>query len=324
VFEHEAGYDGVFYHLAAHDPLLSRGFQKYADNPRLRWRRILLPAVAHLAALGSDRYIHAAYIAANLLLTGLGSFWLARYCASNGLNPAWGIGFLAVPAVLVSMDRLTIDTALSALTVGFALRCDAGWNPRWLAVLALCPLARETGLCLTAGAAAVRLRAGNLKAAFAAAATALPFLAWAFYVASRTPFDGTPWLSVPFAGIVRRTLNPVQYSLTGPWVTLAAGLDYLALLGIWGALVLAVRLALKRRFGTLEASIYAFAFALLWLGKADIWAGAYEFGRTMSPLLVLVALVGIRDRDPWALAPLACVLPRILLQLEPQLRGILA
>lgn len=34
------GFDGQFYHLIAHDPLIRRGFAPFVDNPPLRWRRI--------------------------------------------------------------------------------------------------------------------------------------------------------------------------------------------------------------------------------------------------------------------------------------------
>ena len=49
----------------------------------------------------------------------------------------------------------------------------------------------------------------------------------------------------------------------------------------------------------------------------------YSFGRTMSPLLVCVALAGVRKRKWWALAPLAMVLPRVVLQLATEWRGVL-
>lgn len=317
------GYDGVFYHLVAHDPWLTRGFSNFVDNPSLRWRRILTPVLAHAAALGADRRIHACYIGVNLLFIFAGAFWLAAYCAFHGLSPGWGLAFLAVPSVLVSIDRLTIDTSLAALTVGFILFACKGKYLRSLAVLALCPLARETGLALTAGRAWEHLSNREWRKMALAFLSALPFLFWCGYVFWNTTRDGTHWLSFPFAGIVHRTFHPFQYAITGRWVALAACLDYLALIGMWIALAFAVRLALKRRFGLLESCIYSFAFAVLWLGKADIWDGAYEFGRTMSPLLILLGLLAVRQRNFWLLLPMVCALPRIFLQYEPQIRGII-
>jgi hypothetical protein len=80
---------------------------------------------------------------------------------------------------------------------------------------------------------------------------------------------------------------------------------------------------LKRRIGLLECSTYIFAAGAVWLGKADIWDGAYEFGRTMSPLFISLGLMAAREHNRWLLLPAACVLPRIFLQYEPQIRGII-
>lgn len=323
VFRNNPGYDGVFYHLVAHDPWFRRGFIRFADNSSLRWRRILIPALANLGALGKDSQIHAWYIGVNLLFVFVGAGWLARFFALHRLHSAWGLCFIAVPSVLVSMDRLTIDTALAALTVGFIVYATAGQFAASFGVLALCPLARETGLCMIAGKVLTDLRDRNWRKALIAVASALPFVAWAGFVFAHAMRDGTHWLSWPLAGIGRRTLNPVIYPITGPWTATAAVLDYLAVIGIWVALILTVRLAPQRRFGLIESCACVFAFAAVWLGKADIWAGAYEFGRTMSPLLILLGLAAVRDRKPYYALPLVMTLPRILLQFEPQLRGIL-
>jgi hypothetical protein len=323
VFVNDPGYDGTFYHLIAHDPWFARGFSAYVDNPSLRWRRILLPAMANLAALGAESRIHHAYIAVNLLFVAAGSYWLARFCLRNGWSPAWGLLFPLIPSVLVSMDRLTIDTALSALTVGAVLYSATGNRARALGVLALCPLARETGVCIVAGQAWADAGEKRWRNVTLTLAAGIPFLVWAGFVLLHTTRDGTPWLSWPLAGILRRTLHPFPYGVTGRWVAAAAILDYAALIGVWAGLLLTAWLAVRRRGGTVEYCLYSFAFFALWLGKEDIWYGAYEFGRTMSPLLLLLLLIALKDRRPLYALPLVFVLPRIALQLQPQLRGIM-
>lgn len=323
VFQNNPGYDGAFYHLIAHDPLFKREFAGYVDDPSLRWRRILIPGLAHIAALGNDRWVDVCYRIVNLMFVFAGAFWLSRYCAVCGLARIWGLGFLVVPSVVVSLDRSTIDVALAALTIGFILYAREG--PVWKVypVLVLCPLARETGLCLTLGQMADHVGKGEWKRLGLAAITVLPFVAWAAFVHWRTPADRIRWLSYPLAGIIRRTLTPVPYQIIGRWVTVAAALDYLALLGVWLALIFAFRLAMKRPAGILEASIVVFAFAAVWLGKADAWNGAYEFGRTMSPLLILLGLLAIAAKKARYLLPLGLVVPRVAAQLLPQLWAIL-
>ncbi|HEV8146815.1 MAG TPA: hypothetical protein VGP79_10555 [Bryobacteraceae bacterium] len=50
VFPNSSGYDGQAYHYVAHDPWFQRGLANYIDAPRLRTRRILVPALAWLVA----------------------------------------------------------------------------------------------------------------------------------------------------------------------------------------------------------------------------------------------------------------------------------
>ena len=80
------GYDGQMYHFIAHDPWMSRGAAAAMDDPALRYRRILVPALAWAVALGRDSAIHAAYIAVILGFVFLGVYWLAR--AMRNTRPA--------------------------------------------------------------------------------------------------------------------------------------------------------------------------------------------------------------------------------------------
>ncbi len=145
-FRGMSGYDGMFYHYVAHDPLMHRGFARYVDNVRLRWRRILVPGLASILAFGSDDYVDSLYFAVVLGFLWLGCFWLGRYCERNGLPAALGIAFAVLPPAMVSLDRMTVDISLAALCIGAAVV-----EGPWLYVLlAAAPLARETGLILIA------------------------------------------------------------------------------------------------------------------------------------------------------------------------------
>jgi hypothetical protein len=316
VFPQSAGYDGQYYHLIAHDPLLHRGFAPYVDNPRMRWRRILVPGLAALLAGFDDDYIDSLYAAVLLGFVFLGAYWLSRWGARHGYPPWLGLGFLLVPATLISLDRNTVDVALAALTVGFALY----QGPALYAVMAAAPLARETGLLFIAAQALCAARKREWRALGLSLATALPFLLWAWYVGRRAAPDLTSHLGmVPFGGIVYRALHYAAYPLETAWVRKAALLDYLAFLGVCAAMLL----VLRRRAGRLETAALAFCAALVFVSQPQVWAEAYAFGRIASPLLVLVSLMALRDRWWWGLLPLACVLPRVLWQLGPQLRAIL-
>src|SRR5262249_17753880 len=120
-FQGQAGYDGQFYHFIAHDPWLRHGSAKFVDNPRLRWRRILVPALAWILAVGQPDFVDSAYFGVELGFVFLGVWWLSLYLQRHNLPPRFSVLFLAVPAVLISLDRATVDVALAALCVGFAL-----------------------------------------------------------------------------------------------------------------------------------------------------------------------------------------------------------
>jgi len=89
LFKDSAGYDGQMYHYIAHDPFFQRSFDRYVDAPRLRYRRILLPGLAYLLAIGQGRFIDAAYI--GLVLASISLGWLARPVVRGRRQFTWWI-----------------------------------------------------------------------------------------------------------------------------------------------------------------------------------------------------------------------------------------
>src|SRR4029450_10886122 len=147
-------------------------------------------------------------------------------------------------------------------------------------------------------------------------AMTLPWLGWTLFIHVRLWGDATPWLSaVPFSGLVTRTLKPVQFEITGQWLAMAAFLDYLAVLGLWFALWLSAGFIWKKNFGLLELATAIFACSAMFVAKPDVWADAYAFARTMSPMLIWLALLAISRRSLELLVPLALSIPRIALQI---------
>jgi len=319
VFAGSNGFDGQFYHYLAHDPLLRQDYRKYLDLPRVRAQRILTPALAYLAAGGQSRLIDPAYLAVTLAFVFLGAFWVGRY-----LNrPAWGLAFLLVPSVLVSIDRLTIDLALAALCVGFLLYTREGPPWKLCLVLVAAGLARETGLVFVGavcGAAVLRREWGRAAVFATAALPVLAWMAWLHVQLPPPPQASWPW--IPLYGIARRLLHPPSYPLAAPVALAAHTLDYLALAGTLLAAALAVRQARRHTLGEAELATLAFVLPILSLGPWDYWDSVYSFGRSLAPLPLMLALAGPSPR-PWVkLLPLAMITPRILLQLTPQALGI--
>jgi hypothetical protein len=310
------GYDGQFYYFVSHDPFLQGEFLQYVDNSPLRWRRILLPVLAYVLALGRADFIHAAYIVIVLASVFAGSWWLSRLCQSASCNAFWGLSFLTVPAVATSVDRMTVDSLLAALCVAFGYY--GVYQPSWriYPVLLLAPLVRETGLVLPAAFGLFCIFHRRFKEAALAAAMTLPWLGWTLFIHVRLWRDATPWVSaIPFSGLVTRTFVPVQFEITGQWLAVAAFLDYLALLGLWFALWLAAGFIWRKNFGLLELGTAIFAGSAMFVAKPDVWADAYAFARTMSPMLIWPALLGISARSLKLLVPMALSIPRIAQQI---------
>jgi len=320
----DAGYDGQFYHLIGHDPLNRRGFLAYVDNPRMRWRRIGVPALAALLAAGSDPAVDYVYIAIELIFVFIGTFWLSRFVQNQGLRPVWGLTFLLIPAAAVSLDRLTIDLPLAAICVGLALYAVKPANWQVYAMLCAAPLIRETGMILVLGWCVYRIAQRDIRGALRAAVTALPAATWWIYVQVNTPADPTHWLSsYPFSGIVNRTLQGTGDPTSTPWLRTANAFEDVALAGMWLALVLAFYLAWQRRWGFIEITAVLFAGFTAALGEIEVWTSAYATGRSMSPLLILLALHAFRTRRVLFALPLILFIPRIALQYEAQLRAML-
>jgi hypothetical protein len=319
------GYDGQMYHFIAHDPLMRRGGAAAMDDPALRYRRILVPALAWTVALGRDSAVHAAYFAVILGFVFLGVYWLSKAVVSRGRHPAWGLMFVLMPATLVSMDRMTVDVALGALTAGFVLYCDRPGD-RWklLPILACAALTRETGFLLTAGYGVFLLSRRRFADLLWTAASALPAIFWYVYVSRHTPISGAALGGigslVPLAGWIERVAHPVAYPLPR-WQALAAvELDYVALAGVALMLGHAAWFAWARRWNAHAAAVYVFAAAIVFIGSRSVWEDAFGFGRVVTPLMVLLAVDDARPR--LAVAPVALIDARIGLNFLKQIVGV--
>jgi hypothetical protein len=316
------GYDGQFYHYIAHDPLGRTRLREYIDAPQLRYRRILVPGLAYLAAVGQRQFIDAAYVTVVLGFVFLGCYWTSRFAVLHRRHALWGLLFLAVPATLVSIDRMTVDVALAALCVGFAVLAAEGRSRLLLLLLVAAPLARETGLALTAAYCLWALLRRERRRALYGALTVLPFAVWCFYVQLHFGAQGFGWLAAQFlrdlTGVI---IHPYAY----PWGpvknAVVVSADLLALAGSLAAIGLAFRFRVKRSGSLLEYMILVegvVGLSLVLFGSRDVWVQAYAHARVLSALLVLLALRSLERRSWIDLVPILLVLPRIAMQVFPQ------
>lgn len=309
------GYDGQFYHYIAHDPWFRRGFAPYIDAPRLRYRRMLLPALANLLAAGQDRYIDRTYIALVLLGIFLGIWWTGAFAHLHGSSPWLGLGFLLAPGVMISIDRLVVDGMLATACAGFLwfLETDPGW-PLYIVLLAAA-LVRETGLLLSASYIAALLWERRWRRAAAFLTSALPAAAWFWWVARHTSPEGTPWFhDLPLAGYLHQLLHPNSYPLGSSAALAVVILDYAALAGVALAGFYALRSLRRKTLSPDTIAIVCFAALACLLPSGDFWSDPDGYGRILTPLVLLLALEALRRRQAAMALPMLLVSARLAVQ----------
>jgi hypothetical protein len=325
IFAGSVGYDGQIFHLIAHDPWMKRGSAEAILEAPFRYQRIFVPALAWFLALGRDENIHAAYFAVILAFAFGGVYWLARLAQFRGLHPAWGLVFIAMPATITSIDRMTADIALAAFCVGFVLYIESESFWTVCVILACAALTRETAVLMVAGYCLVLLTRKEFAKSIAAACSVIPAAAWFLYVThgtARSPAVAyMNW--VPFYGFVERIVHPQVYPLPPLKADIAIFFDFVALAGMALVLIDVVRMAYQRRWNANAAAIYILALAAVFLRNRDVWEDAYNFGRVLSPLIFLTFIEQMGTRPFGALVPMLLIDSRIGMNLAGQLKGII-
>ena len=156
----------------------------------------------------------------------------------------------------------------------------------------------------------------------------MPAIAWWTYVQMHTPADGNAyWSTYPFSGIIQRTLSGTGDPTTTLWLRAANALEGIALAGMWLALLLGLYLAFlgvrKQQLRFIEVTAVLLVGFAATLGRLELWSSAYATGRTMSPLLIMLGLQAFERRRAAFAIPLLLMVPRIALQYEAQLKGVL-
>jgi hypothetical protein len=322
IFANSTGFDGQMYHYVAHDPFLRSNLKSYVDDPRLRYRRILVPVLAYTLALGRAGRIDVAYELVCLASIALLVYWSCLFSSQSGLSPAWGLAVLYCPAVLITVDRLVVDGTLAAFTAGFVLYAD---KPSWkLAVILACAaFTRETGLLLIAGYAGSLVYRRRLRDAKLMLLSAAPALAWYIFEWKRTTSSRWDVSFIPLLSMLRALTHPWKYPASTPLAAGVIAADYAALFGIILAFGICLFWFVKQPEDPFLASAILFVPMAAMVQQTDHWQIVYHFGRVYMPLLLLVAAVGAQRRNPWVLAPAALMLPRIGIQFVPQMLGVM-
>jgi hypothetical protein len=314
------GYDGQFYFYIAQDPFLNRGYAQSLDQPRFRYRRILVPLAAHALAAGRPHAIAISFAVVTLFSVFIGSYWLARFASVVGRHPAWGCAFLFVPGVLISVDRQTVDAALAACCVGFALYLVEDRPRALFGVLVAAALTRETGILLIAAAAGTAFLDRRFARSFALAAAALPAFAWYAYVHAHTPPVVAPLFDpVPLRALMTYLISPLPYADFGALAWIPRSLDRLGLLGMLAAIALSFRQLPGSFRDPVRLAVLLFALLAIWHSAPGTWSDVYGYARSFAPLFLLAALDGLQWKTPARVITALLPLPRVALQLAGQI-----
>jgi hypothetical protein len=326
LFTNSTGFDGQFYHYIAHDPFLRSDLKNYVDDPRLRYHRILIPLLAYALALGQSRWIDRAYELVCLLSFGLGVYWSSRFAQNAGLAPAWGLLFLLMPAIPITLDRLVVDAGLAALTAAFLYysRSASRWSlPKLFLVLTCAALTRETGFLLVLGYCGYLAWRRQFRMAGVFLLSAAPAIAWYGYVQLQTTGMAYPVSLIPLSAILQVLGHPTKYPAGTPLAGVVVMADYLALAGVLLAFWLAFVWLIRTPGDPIRLTAALFAALAVVFQRADHWQNVYDFGRVYTPVLLCLSAIGAEQRDPWLLLPVAMMLPRIAIQFAPQVLGII-
>lgn len=310
VFQNSSGYDGQFYRYVAHDPFFRRGFDRYIDDARDRYRRILVPFMAWAMSGGQDGFVDSAYQLSVVAFCALGVYWTCCWLLLSRCPPAWGtVAFLLLPGTLASVDRMLVDGPLCALFAGYMYYSRRGrWNALY-AIAAVAPLIRETGILILAGilAAAILEKRWRRVAVFATAA--IPALLWFLYVAAHTrPSSAMSIVQRPVIGLFLRLFTiPHNYAgLNESLRIFMQTVDSLSMAGYILCLAMAAKWLWTRRTeggSALNITVACFLLLGLALGHPVHLLTAYGYGRPLSPLILWVVLVALASRKWAALVP---------------------
>jgi len=291
------GYDGQFYaQIAVRPEPTSPEVQKALDNPSYRFRRILLPLVAHVLGGGQPRAVLNVYALLNVAAwLGLAGIWWMEVGASTKYGAAVWLACLLSLGALDSV-RLSLTDLPGVLVLVLAARALQMKRPRratlWFLIAGF---VRETAIfaaaVFPAGKKTGAGRAWSLKAI-----AIVPVLAWMFWLQLNLPGDsGAQNFAWPGLGLAQHLALCARQ--------LAAGnFDSRYLFGIIGTLGLAYQslFVLTRWRQSDPWTRLGLPFAVLfWCFSAYVFSGYWAAARAVLPLTFAFNRLLAKERSFW-------------------------
>jgi hypothetical protein len=303
VYRGTGGYDGLYYaQIAYHPSLTAAELQRATDGLSYRARRILMPLLAWMLALGNPAWIVHVYSLLNVAAWLVLAAWLWQLLAVSDARGwlAWA-GLLFSAGALCSVRYAVPDLVALTFLAGAMLACERGRTGLALGAMAAAGLARETSLA--ALTAPWKRPWFSWRNAVATLLIVMPLAAWIGYVRWRIGPGGIGArnLAWPFTGWIEKWLATfaamrTEGDLKPVWTTLLATLA----LTVQAAFFLK-RPRLEDRWWRVGAGFVAL---LLCLGTA-VWEGFPGAAtRVLLPLNLAFNVLVHRTRAPlaWLLA----------------------
>jgi hypothetical protein len=293
----------------AHDPFLQRGYARFVDWPSHRYRRILVPLLAHVTAV-SRPWIPFAYATWMLVFLFVG----VQLSGSVGR----GLVFAALPSTWISLDRMVLDMPCLAFLV-VALWLWATGRRYWAALpLMLMCLTRETGLVLTLAfilAALADRRQWRLAAVLSS--SVIPTLLWSYWLGLRFDAFLQNWMHLSLNSFGVFFNRFAGYSAAGLLEQVLLPLDTVAFIGF--LVVLVWGLQQYRRRDPLGLAAFFQSLLCLYLICVEDWTHVYDHGRLSAAILLAMGYEAVDRRNWMLLLPVATLSMRVAIQISPQI-----
>ena len=302
IFEGTVGYDGLFYFIMAHDPLIRKGMYRYLDIPAYRYQRIMYPGLVYIFSLGIPALIPTMLVLVNFAAIIMGTFFVALMLREQRMNLWYALFYGFLSGLLIT----TVRDLSGPLAVGFMVGGFFFYSRKRFFLCALflsaAILTREVVLIvLPVLAVDSFFFKRDLKGALLSLLPFFPFLMWQLYVFLM--IHTVTWqpgrLGMPLVGIIAS----LQEVLGSPdWICPETRYLLLFLLVTVVSFAFAIQGIFRSRN---EVSICFLLFSAMPFFMTEImWMDPWAYARVFLPSAVFLVLSFIKSGRNAYLVPL--------------------
>jgi len=288
------GTDGQQYLYVAHDPLVRQPEMARAlDEPRYRYGRILLPALAAATCAGSSTCLPRAIVGYNLIFAaGIGGL-LALLVADRQAHFLWAFLLSASGALIVATDIANVEVCAQCFALAGVALAARGRTVAAAVAFACAALARESYALVPLGFAAAAALERRPARAMAFLTACAPIALWMLYLRSALagPMGVSSNLGLPFAGIAEWIVEFVRHPRVdaGSFNRFSVGIPLVAMM---------LRHAASLRRDRSGLAVAAALVSMLGVcAGASVWRSPGGFARSLDFVYPGIVLPALERRD---------------------------